>query len=98
MQVLDAGSLLPISNERLALPAVQQKKRPKCIKCGGRLVIRRFVETWYTDGRPDSISSSMYCARCKIRWLEEKVNDIKAYNTFRAMHEAAELGVNKPGG
>jgi predicted RNA-binding Zn-ribbon protein involved in translation (DUF1610 family) len=44
---------------------------PLCPKCGAKLEMRKFVDTWDSEGKPHDINENLYCPKCKIRWLDE---------------------------
>jgi ribosomal protein L37AE/L43A len=38
---------------------------PRCPKCGGPLVKRKFVDEWPKDNRPVAVWEDWYCPSCK---------------------------------
>jgi len=44
-----------------------------CPKCGGKLEIRKFVDSWNAKGEPEDVNEGLYCPKCSLRWEFEKV-------------------------
>jgi len=50
---------------------VDQKSR--CPKCGGQLILKKFVDAWNEDNTPSKadINEDLYCPECDLRWAPE---------------------------
>lgn len=43
-----------------------------CLSCNGPLTLRRFLEGWTPDGKPDTYTMDYWCPVCRLRWIPLK--------------------------
>jgi len=41
----------------------------RCMKCGGLLEKKKFVNAWDGQGKPTDVSDDLYCAQCGSRYV-----------------------------
>ncbi len=43
----------------------------RCPKCNGIMEKHKFVDTWYSDGKPLDVFEDWWCPACRLRWRAE---------------------------